>query len=106
MAHASGTYLPGENGSIYIFGHSTNYLWNLTNFQSVFYLLKELEAGDEINIFYQGERYTYQVTEKKNVSPTNLDYLQPTLDKEKVVLQTCWPPGTTWRRLLVLAEPK
>jgi len=25
---------------------------------------------------------------------------------ERVILQTCWPPGTAWKRLLVFATPK
>ena len=24
---------------------------------------------------------------------------------EQLVLQTCWPPGTTWKRLIVIAKP-
>lgn len=104
LAHAAGTYFPGQNGSIYIFGHSSDYLWNGPNFESIFYLLKKLEPGDQINLFYQGQNYVYQVAEKKVVSPDSLDYLRPTAGEEKLILQTCWPPATTWQSLVVLAE--
>jgi len=106
VAHAAGSYLPGQNGTIYIFGHSTDYIWNIPQFKAVFYLLKELEEGDEIDIFYQEKRYIYRVSDKKTVPASNLYYLKPKSGKEEVILQTCWPPGTTWKRLLVFAEPR
>lgn len=105
VAHASGSYFPGQNGTVYLFGHSTDYVWNLPQFQAVFYLLKELQEGDRINLFYQGKRYIYEVADKKLVSPTDLSYLKPKSGEEEVILQTCWPPGTTWKRLLVFGRP-
>lgn len=105
IAQAAGSSFPGENGSLYLFGHSTDYLWNVSQFNAVFYLLKELEPGDQINIFYQGRRFVYQVTEKKTISSGDVYYIKPKTGKEEVILQTCWPPGTTWQRLLVFAEP-
>lgn len=104
VAHASGSHLPGENGSIYLFGHSTDYIWNINHFKAVFYLLKELKPEDQINIFYQDERYIYQVIDKKVVSAEELSFLKPQNNKEVVVLQTCWPPGTLWKRLVVTAQ--
>lgn len=104
VAHAAGSYFPNQKGTVYLFGHSTDYVWNLAHFQAVFYLLKELNKGDEINVFYQGKRYLYQVADKKIVSPSDLYYLKPKSGKEEVILQTCWPPGTTWQRLLVFAQ--
>jgi len=105
VVHAAGTYLPGENGSVYLFGHSTDFVWNLPQWKAVFYLLRELKEGDKINIFYQDRRYLYEVVAKEIVSPSDLNYLKPRLDEEKIILQTCWPPGTTWKRLLIIARP-
>ena len=52
VAHAAGTFFPGEKGRVFIFGHSTDYIWNVPRFNAVFYLLKEVKVGDEIDIFY------------------------------------------------------
>lgn len=104
VAHAAGSFLPGENGSIYLFGHSTDYIWNITRLNAVFYLLKELKPEDQINIFYQDERFVYQVVDKKIVSAKELNFLKPQNGKEIVILQTCWPPGTLWKRLVVTAQ--
>lgn len=106
VAHAAGTYLPGENGRIFLFGHSTDYIWNVPQFNAIFYLLRELNEGDEIDIFYQGKRYLYQVIDKKIVDPSEVLYLKPKWGQEEIILQTCHPPGTTWQRLLVIAQPK
>lgn len=105
IAHAAGSYLPGQGGTIYLFGHSTDFVWNISQFNAVFYLLKELESGDQISLFYQGKRYLYQVIDNKTVPAADLSYLKPQKGQEELILQTCWPPGTTWQRLLVIAQP-
>jgi len=105
VAHAAGTYLPGEKGRVFLFGHSTDYIWNVPRFNAVFYLLKELKSGDEIDIVYQGKRYIYQVSDRKIVDPSEVAYLKPKWGEEEIILQTCWPPGTTWKRLLIFAQP-
>lgn len=104
-AHARGSSLPGEEGFIYVFGHSTNSILNLDYYNPVFYLLKKLEEGDELAIIHQGKIYIYQVEEEKIVSPNNLEIINDYENQEKLILQTCWPPGTTWQRLLIIANP-
>lgn len=105
-AHAMGSSLPGEGGLVYIFGHSTNSPLNIRYFNPVFYLLKELNSGDEIGIIHKGKLFMYQVAEKTVVKADDLSLIKPDENREKLVLQTCWPPGTTWERLLVIAYPE
>ncbi len=106
VAHALGTSLPGEGGNIYLFAHSTDNIWNVGRYNAIFYLLKELEKGDEINLFYQGVRYIYFVESKEIVEPSAIDFLLKPSFEEKLTLQTCWPPGTTLKRLIVIAKPQ
>ena len=103
VAHAQGTAFPGEGGHIFLFAHSTDYFWNVGIYNAVFYLLGKLEKGDEINIFYKGQRYLYKVIDKKIVDPKQVEYLTRKSNKEFLTLQTCWPPGTTLKRLLIFA---
>ncbi len=105
VAHAKGTYFPGEGGTIFVFGHSTDYFWNIEFMNAQFYLLKELETGDEVVLYYNGKRYIYTVTKKLITDPEDLSVLEPKQDGEKLILQTCWPPGTAWRRYIVEAQP-
>lgn len=103
VAHALGTAFPGEGGHIFLFAHSTDYFWNVGAYNAVFYLLGKLENNDEINIFYKGQRYVYKVVKKEIVDPSQVEYLTRKTNKEFLTLQTCWPLGTTFKRLLVFA---
>jgi len=107
IAHAKGTAYPGINGTTYLFAHSADNFWNVGRYNAVFYLLKELEAGDEIYIFFKGKRYNYTVYDKKIVEAKEVDFVDAALGTgERIILQTCWPPGTDWKRLLIFAKPK
>ncbi len=103
VAHAQGTAFPGEGGHIFLFAHSTDYFWNVGTYNAVFYLLYKLEKGDEVNLFYKGQRYVYKVIDKTIVDPSQVEYLTRKSNREFLTLQTCWPPGTTFKRLLVFA---
>lgn len=104
IAHASTSYLPDEDGTTYLFSHSTNYDWFVDDLNAVFYLLKNLEEKDRIILLYKGKTYTYQITGKKVVSPQAISYLMPQKGAKKLILQTCWPPGSTSERLLIFAD--
>lgn len=103
VAHAKGTAFPGENSHIFLFAHSTDYIWNVGTYNAVFYLLSKLEKSDEVNIFYKNNRYVYKVIDKKIVDPSQVEYLTRKTNREFLTLQTCWPPGTTLKRMLVFA---
>jgi LPXTG-site transpeptidase (sortase) family protein len=108
VAHAQGTVFPGMKGNIYLFAHSTDNFWDVGRYNAVFYLLKDLVPGDEIVIFYQNKRYNYIVTGYKVVDPSDVSYIVDAQNQktETLILQTCWPPGTTWKRWLVFPKRK
>ena len=60
-----------------------------------------MEPGDEIDIYYEGSKYRYTVTDKKIISSTDIDYLSSNLNTNQLTLMTCWPPGTTLKRLVI-----
>ncbi len=106
VAHAQGTSFPGEGGHVFLFAHSTDYFWNVGSYNAVFYLLGKLEDGDEVNLFYEGRRYVYRVIGRSIVEASQVEYLTRKTNKEFLTLQTCWPPGTTLKRLLIFATRK
>lgn len=106
VAHARGTDFPGGKDNIYLFAHSTDFDFNVFSFNAVFYLLHNLEKGDEISVYYLGRRYNYYVFAKKIVEGNEVEYLTKKYGETILTLQTCWPPGTTLQRLLVFAKPK
>lgn len=105
VAHASASSFPGQKGTIYLFSHSTNTELNVERYNAVFYLLKELGQEDKIIIFYAGFKHSYQVTEKQIVAADDTGWLTQETNEERLVLQTCWPPGTSLKRLIVIAKP-
>lgn len=105
VAHARGTALPGDSGHMYLFAHSTDNLLNISSYNAVFYLLYKLEPDDRIYIFYKNKKYAYKVIDKSIVDPTQIEYITKQSSKPFLTLQTCWPPGTTLKRLLVFATP-
>ncbi len=108
VAQAAGSFPPGsgKGKSAYIFAHSTNAGPASVRNNAVFYLLGKLELNDQILIKYHGNEKYYRVYDKKVIKPDNLDYLSHSdPEKEVLILQTCWPIGTDWNRLLIFAEP-
>jgi sortase A len=104
IAHASGTAYPGENGNVYLFAHSTDSFYNVGKYNAVFFLLGKLRPGDQIFIFYRNTKIEYQVEEVKVVAPNDSKYLSGISDEKILTLQTCYPPGTTYQRLIVIAK--
>lgn len=104
VAHAKGTFLPGGNGTTFIFAHSSGNPFEASRYNTIFYRLGELVKGDEIVILRNGKRLVYKVREKKEVWPTEVQYLKDTR-KKQLILQTCTPIGTNLKRLLVFADP-
>jgi sortase (surface protein transpeptidase) len=104
VAHASFSGYPNEqNSNVYLFAHSSNNFWELGKYSSVFNLIYKLNIKDQVNIFYEGKRYIYEVENKLLVNDFKVDdtvyeYFGPTL-----TLQTCYPTGTSLYRLIVRA---
>ena len=107
VAHAAGSGFPGSGKTIYLFAHSTNAEWNVVRYNAVFFLLSNLEPGDEVWVVFNHKLYPYIIEEKKVVGANEISYLTNyKTGQEVLILQTCWPPGTILKRLLVFARPK
>jgi LPXTG-site transpeptidase (sortase) family protein len=105
IAHASSTAFPDSPGLGYYFAHSTSAEF-INQFKAVFYLLGKLKSGDEVFIWHEGKSYEYVVSRTQITQPSDISFLDQGYPTETIVLQTCWPPGTTRERLLVFAERK
>lgn len=105
IAHAKGTNFPGQGKLIYLFSHSTDSPLNFSRYNAVFYLLGRLEGGDVISVYFLNQEYRYQVSQKIIISAGDTSWLGDKGQGETLILQTCDPPGTSLRRLLVIAVP-
>lgn len=104
IAQAAGTNLPGRGGLGYYFAHSSNVSLRSSARNAIFYLLGKLEPGDVVMLWHEGARHDYQVVESRIVAADDLSFLSNPHDQERIVLQTCWPVGTSLKRLLVFAD--
>ncbi len=104
VAHAKGTHFPGQGESIFLFSHSTDSPVNFARYNAVFYLLGRLEPGDRVIIFFADARYEYEVKELIITEAQDTNWLEDK-GEEVLILQTCYPPGTSWKRQLVVAKP-
>ena len=104
VAHALGTSFPGEVGNTFLFAHSTDTFYNLVRYNAVFYLIGKLKKGDEIDVWYRGEKYTYIIDKVLVVDAKDAYYMGKIGEGSTLTLQTCYPPGTTLKRLVVTAK--
>lgn len=98
VGHSSGSYFPGEGGSIIYCGH---------NFDSIFGNFSKLEDGDKINIETEYGSYTYTIYDMKIVEETNVDALPIQKDEEILMVYTCYPfnnIGYATKRYVVYAS--
>lgn len=95
---------PGEVGNTVLSGHSSNDLFDGGDYKFIFAQLEKLENGDTLYANYNGTRYTYVVTKKEVVKPTEVSKLVYSTTKPVMTLITCTPLGTSTNRLLVTAE--
>jgi len=104
IAQAEGTSTPDKPGNMFLFAHSGVDFYEAIRYNAEFYLLNKLEQGDEIDVFYKNQKYLYAVRETKIVASDEVDYLTKQWNQKTVTLMTCWPPGTTYKRLIVIAD--
>lgn len=98
VGHSSGSYFPGEGGSIIYMGH---------NSKKVFRRFSELQKGNEIIITTSYGKYKYEIYDMQIINETELDKLPIQKDKEKLMIYTCYPfnnIGYTKQRYVVYAN--
>lgn len=98
VGHSSGSYFPGEGGSIIYMGH---------NSKKVFRRFSELQIGDEINVKTDYGEYTYKIYDMQLIKETELEKLPIQREKEILMIYTCYPfnnVGYTTQRYVVYAE--
>lgn len=108
VIHYPGTALPGIRGTVYVSGHSSDYIWKRDPMQNVFTKINFLKPGDDVFVDVYGldgkvYNYRYQVTGSHIYKPDDQTQF---IDEatNKLNLSTCWPIGTSTNRIVVSAE--
>lgn len=98
VGHSSGSYFPGEGGSIIYMGH---------NSKKMFRRFSELQIGNEIKVTTSYGEYSYKIYDMKLIKETETDKLPIQKDKEILMIYTCYPfnnVGYATQRYVVYAE--
>ena len=101
---AGASAYPGEIGNFVITGHSAGDVYSSNPYKYIFSGLERLQDGDLIYVNYNSVRYTYRVTKKQIIDPSNVAALIVNTNKPLLTLVTCTPLGTSRNRLLIFAE--
>jgi LPXTG-site transpeptidase (sortase) family protein len=104
VAEAARLAHPGQKGTTYLFAHSVGSPADYARYNAVFYLLHRLQTGDDIEVVYHKTLYKYKVGNKEILNAGDVRYLTPQNKEEILVLSTCYPPGTSWQRLVIVAK--
>ncbi|MFA6296445.1 MAG: sortase [Patescibacteria group bacterium] len=103
IVHFPYTAKPNKIGNSVYIGHSSNYLWNRGEYNSIFSNLNQIKKDDLIFIAFKNKLYKYKTFQTFYISPSDLEIFNQTNNKI-ITLLTCWPPGTTLSRLAVQAK--
>lgn len=98
VGHYSGSYFPGEGGSILFAAH---------NSRQFFMRLPELKEGAEIIIKASYGTFTYRLSYTKIIMGTDMKSLPIQTEKELLMMYTCYPVNTIGhkkKRYVVYAE--
>lgn len=89
---------PDKGSNTVLTGHRFTYTG-----ASVFYNLDKVEVGQRLAVYWDNDRYVYQVTEKKIVAPEQIEIEAPTKD-DRLTIYTCTPLLTARNRLVIVAS--
>lgn len=105
VVHYPTTEVPGQEGNVAIFGHSSNNIFNSGHYKFAFVLLHTLRSGDIFYLTYHGTVYTYKVISRQIVDPSDVAVLDDVPNQTATAtLITCDPPGTSLHRLVVVGQ--
>ncbi len=108
VVHYPGTALPGEIGTAYVSGHSSNYSWAQGAYNKIFDTLGNLKQYDSFTITAtttSGKTVIFHyVVSKSQVYKADDQAQFQSENKSIVALSTCWPIGTSAKRLVVFGE--
>jgi LPXTG-site transpeptidase (sortase) family protein len=104
VVHYPGTPDPDQSGNFVLTGHSSYFPWDPGRFKDVFAVLHNVVVGDQIIVYHEMKKFTYQIEESFVITPDQISVLGDSGD-DRITLITCTPLGTNLKRLIVVAKP-
>lgn len=98
VGHSSGSYFPGEGGSIIYMGH---------NSKNMFRRFSEMKKGDKITVKTSYGEFNYKIYDMQLIKETETNKLPIQDQKEILMVYTCYPfnnIGYATQRYVLYAE--
>ena len=96
VGHHIGSANPGQRGNLVLSGHDDI-------FGEVFRYIKDLKAGDEVQVYTSSQKFTYIIKGSRIVEPTEVSVLAQTTEPT-LTLITCHPYLVDTHRMVVFAQ--
>lgn len=97
--HRPHTSSPDQGGNTVLVGHRFTY-----DGPAVFYSLDKVMAGDKVVVYWQHQKYLYEVSSVTVVPPTAIEIEAPS-EESMLTIYTCTPLWTAKNRLVIQAKP-
>lgn len=107
LKYGLGNYLnpPDSRKKMLLFGHSSGYSWDHSNYRTILKEINRLSNGDRIYINYKEKGYAFEVYNSEIILASR-DYVLVQNDNfNELALYTCWPPNSIAQRYVVYGKP-
>src|SRR5690606_14306871 len=91
---------PDEGLNTVLLGHRFTY-----GGPAVFYHFEKLQVGDRIVVYWEKQKYSYEIESILEVPPTAVELVKKEVGEERLTLYTCTPLVTAKNRLVIQARP-
>ncbi len=107
LKYGLGNYLnpPDSKKKMLLFGHSSGYSWDSSNYKTILREINKLNSGDRIYINYKEKGYVFEIY-NSSIIPASQDHTLVQNDSmNELTLYTCWPPNSIAQRYVVYGKP-
>lgn len=107
LKYGLGNYLnaPDSRKKMLLFGHSSGYSWDHSNYKTILKEINRLSNGDRIYINYKEKGYAFEIYNSE-IIPASQDHILVQNDHfNELALYTCWPPNSIAQRYVVYGKP-
>src|SRR3990172_2663962 len=102
IGHHPDSVWPDIKGNVVLAG--SNFELDAENpYGQVFRNLRDVNIGDEVQIFFNGKNYIYDIFKREIIKPDDISLFGKT-DEFLLTFYTCDPPYTDWKRLVFQAK--
>lgn len=107
LKNGLGNYLnpPGSGRKILLFGHSSGYAWDHSDYKTILREIDRLSNGDRVYINYKEKGYVFEIYNSSIIPAAEDSVLVQNESSNELALYTCWPPNSIAKRYVVYGKP-